>query len=139
MLSLDLDDERKLVIIKHIGDVTFASLAHGWLTLLHTKAFKDKGYNLLSDYRGAKFTFKLNELIVARKFMKDFKTVLKGKKVAVITDEPYITAISTLFEIYAYEDAELILKIFATEKAALKWVMDCHYRCNCKQNACVLR
>jgi len=139
MLSLDIDDDLKLVIHKHIGDVTPTSLANAWLTFMQTRAFKEMGYNLLSDYRDAKFTFILEELVTARGYLKRNRPILQGKKEAIITNEPYTTAVSALFERYAKEDAGLELRIFVTESAALRWIMDCHRSCHCSLNTCQLR
>lgn len=137
MVFLDIDNDRKLVIVRHIGEVTISSLTNAWLTFIYTKSFRELGFNLLSDCRGAKFIFRMNELGVARSFMKEYKTILQGKKAAMITDEPYTTAVGTLFERFAYEDARMVLKVFSTEGAALKWVMNCKFICLCSINNCV--
>lgn len=136
MTKYDINTELKLVIHKYKGDVTTHHLKNAWHTFMHLKSFTSEGYNLISDYSEGKFRIRLSELNVARAFLKRHRYMLQGKKEAVITKDPYTTAISSLFEQYAHEDAGMIVKVFSTKDAAFKWIMNCKYSCDCCQKNC---
>lgn len=136
MTKYDINQELKLVIHKYRGDVTPNHLKNAWHTFLHLKSFTSDGYNLLSDYSEAKFNLELHELDVARPFLKRHRYFLQGKKEAVVTNDPVTTAICSLFEQHAYEDAGMLVRVFTTKEAAFKWIMNCKYDCKCYQNNC---
>ncbi|MBU1369084.1 MAG: hypothetical protein KJ578_04020 [Bacteroidetes bacterium] len=136
MTKYDINTELKLVIHKYKGDVTAHHLKNAWLTFMHLKSFTVEGYNLISDYSEGKFRMHLNELNVARAFLKGHRYMLQGKKEAIISKDPYTTAIGSLFEQYALEDAGMIVKVFNTKDAAFRWIMHCKYSCGCYQKNC---
>jgi len=136
MTKYDINTELKLVIHKYKGDVTQNHLKNAWHTFMHLKSFTSEGYNLISDYSDGKFKLDLHDLDIARPFLKSHRHMLQGKKEAVITKDPFTTAICSLFEQYAYEDAGMVVKVFSTKDAAFRWLMNCKYSCGCNQKNC---
>ena len=55
-------------------------------------------------------------------YMKAIEPIVKGKKQALIVDDPYSVAGSMLFENKVYREVGFIVKVFSTEEAALKWL-----------------
>jgi hypothetical protein len=97
-------------------------LGAAWAEILQKDEFTKSGYNLLSDYRNADFDFSINETDVIWNFLESIKHILNGKRESVITDKPFTTAISMLFEKQLYSKMGFNIKIFSTEQAALNWV-----------------
>lgn len=54
--------------------------------------------------------------------MKNIEGVVRGKKQALIIDDPYSAAGSMIFESDVYKKVGFNVKIFSTEEAAIKWL-----------------
>jgi hypothetical protein len=81
-------------------------------------------YNLLSDYKACKFEIKLSQLSGIIEFLRAIENIVKGKKQALIVDNPYSVATSILFKNKVYKEIGFNVKVFSTEPAALKWLID---------------
>jgi hypothetical protein len=137
MLSLDIIDELDIVVHRYKDIVTARKLGGAWNALMKLEAFTEKGYDLISNYGKAKFDFRLEDLEVAKKFLRKYRMKLSGKKEAIITDNPYTTALCMLFKQHAQNEAGLQVRIFSTEQAAIKWIIQCAKPCYCSIEKCI--
>lgn len=94
-----------------------------WAELLKTNEFTTLKYNLLSNYRNADFDLSINETDSIREFLICLQPILKSKKASVITDTPFATTVSMLFEKETYAKIGFSVKIFSTKKEALRWLL----------------
>jgi len=139
MLSLDINHDIGIIIQKQSGEIKQRDLKNAWLTILEMKSFRFHGYDLLSDFRDGKLVSLTDEIKRAREFFTHNRETLNGKKEAIITSDPYTSAMCQLFERYAMECAGMQIRIFSTEKAALKWLINCKYSCHCNIENCRMR
>ncbi len=95
--SIDIDHEHKLIKYKHPGLIHSEDIEKAWGEFLTFKEFTDLKYNLFSDYRNGKFLIPIALLPEIIKFMKQIEAIVKGKKQALLVDEPYSVATSMLF------------------------------------------
>ena len=80
-------------------------------------------YNLLSDFRDGEFQIKIGYLYEAINFLQSIETIVRGKKQALIIEEPpYSVAISMLFMEMANKQVGFNVQLFTTEMEALKWL-----------------
>ncbi len=122
--SINIDHRRKLILYSHDGCLDTTSIGKAWNELLQIEEFIKGKYNLLSDYRNSKFcTNNKDEIEDIINFLDNIKHILKGKKQAIIVDNPLSTALSILFEEKATEKIGFIVKIFSTEEVAIRWLM----------------
>lgn len=122
--SFDIDHERKIVLYTHSGYLETSSIGMAWNELLHIEEFAQGCYNLLSDYRNSDFHLnKRDEIDSIVDFLYKIKHILKGKKQALIVDNPLNTALSILFEEKATKKIGFIVKVFSTKVEAIKWLL----------------
>lgn len=122
MYNLATDKNLKIIRYTHSGLISRKELGAAWTEILQKDEFTKSGYNLLSDYRNADFDFTVDETDVIWDFLESIKHILNGKRESVITDKPFTTAISMLFEKKLYSKMGFNIKIFSTEHAALHWL-----------------
>jgi len=122
--SISLDHELKLVKYKHPGIILAEDIEDAWKTFLSYKEFTEQKYNLFSDYRNGKFQIPVAAMGEIIKFMHNIESIVRGKKQALIVDEPYSVAASMLFEAKVKLEVGFDVQVFNTEGAALKWL--CH-------------
>jgi len=120
--SIIPDPELKIIKYTHSGLIYSHEIEKAWSVLLGMKEFVELNYNLLSDYRGGKFQMNISEVPEIVKFMSAIKNIVKGKKQALIVDDPYSVAGSMLFENKMFEEIGFIVKVFSTDEAALEWL-----------------
>jgi hypothetical protein len=120
--SFDIDESRKIIFYKHSGTLTHVEIGTAWRDLLQVKEFTELKYNLFSDYREAIYDMPadMTKEIVA--FLSTLKPILNDKKQAILIEDTYSTAISVLFQSRVVKEVGFIVKTFATEQAALKWL-----------------
>jgi hypothetical protein len=106
----------------HKGTIERDEIGEAWLELLKMEVFTKLKYNLLSDYRGGTFLFNASELDAIDSFLDSIKSILKGKKNAVIVDNPSDAAISFLFEHQKNKEIDFQVKTFSTESAAFRYL-----------------
>ncbi len=121
--SIKLDHEKKYIHYSHKGIIERKEIGEVWTQLLNMEEFTLGKYNLLSDYRGAQFNFTITETDVIEHFLESIKTVLHGKRNAVIVDKPQETAIAALFEYKTCNDIHFFVKTFSTEEAAIRFLI----------------
>jgi len=120
--SIIIDHELKIIRYTHYRLICALDIEKAWSIFLNMKEFTELNYNLLSDYRGGKFQMSVNVLPEIIKFIRVIENIVKGKKQALIVDDPYSVAGSMLFESKVIEEIGFIVKVFSTEVAALKWL-----------------
>jgi len=120
--TLRIDHDNKLIHYKHYGDITKEDIGLAWQELLKLDEFVQMQYNLLTDYREAKFLMKENEVGEITMFLSQLKPILNGKKQALLLSEPLSTALSMLFVGEVVKEVGFIVEVFSTMKAALRWI-----------------
>jgi len=121
--SIFIDKTLKIVRYKHCGLITSDAIEEAWAEFLKMPEFTQQQFNLLSDYRNGKFDIPIDFLPEIINFMRAIEDVVRGKKQALIVDEPYSVAASMLFETEVYLKVGFKVKVFSTEKSALKWLL----------------
>ncbi|MFB6318812.1 hypothetical protein [Saccharicrinis sp. FJH54] len=122
MHHITTDHKRKIIIYKHYGTINLGDLQSAWLEILNINMFSQGDYNLLADYRNAKFNFEFKETNVVLDFLLTIKDILKGKKEAVIVDNPQSTVMSMLVKKEIQKIPEFRVEIFSTSNAAYNWL-----------------
>lgn len=117
-----INHDKKYIHYSHSGLVERSEIGQAWGELLNLEEFSKLKYNLLSDYRGAKFNFTASETNVIENFLLSIKPILDGKRNAVIVDKPSETVISLLFEAKMASKINFQIKTFYTEEAAVSFL-----------------
>lgn len=121
--TLTIDHDLRIIRYKHFGLISHhEEIGAVWKQLLEMEEFTSKGYNLLSDYREAKFVFPpkvMNEII---DFLRHLEPILRGKKQSLLMKDPASTAYSILFEAAVYTAIGFSVQVFSTEEKALSFV-----------------
>lgn len=120
--SISINHELKIIRYKHSGLIDAGDIGKAWKEFLTIKEFTILKYNLLSDYRNGKFQIAIRYLPEIIDFMRAIENVVRGKKQALIVDEPYSVAASMLFEAEVNLQVGFKVEVFTTETAALKWL-----------------
>lgn len=120
--SITIDHENKLIRYQHSGRLQVEDIGKAWDEFVKIKEFTHKGYHLLSDYSHARFVFDTEEIETIINILEQMP-FLNQKKQALIIDDPYSTAGSLLFENDIYKRSGFNVKVFATKKAALSWII----------------
>jgi len=120
--SINIDHDLKIIRYKHSGVIAAEDIGQAWQEFLSLDEFTQEKYNLLSDYRNAKFDFSYRKISEIVNFMVNIKDIVKGKRQALIVDDPHATAGSMLFEASVYKEVGFIIQVFTTENAALRWL-----------------
>lgn len=120
--TIEIDHELKIIRYKHSGEIIGADIGEAWKEFLNMREFVELKYNLLSDYRNAKFNenFAFANWVV--NFMINIKDIVAGKKQALVVDDPYSTALSVLFVDEVKQKVGFIVEVFSTKEAALTWL-----------------
>ena len=79
--------------------------------------------NVIIDCRGASFDIKANEIDYTQEAVNNALNKYERIKEAILVDKPYETAIATLFKNYNSDLKSYSFKIFSTEEAAKKWLI----------------
>ena len=122
--TIDLDHELRIVKYRHAGNISAEDIEAAWGDFLAKKEFTQLNYNLLSDYRDSVLHIPLSHLPEIIKFMRAIEHVVRGKKQALILNDSYSVAGSTLFKDKVYKEIGFKVRIFATEAAALDWLLE---------------
>lgn len=120
--TINIDHKLRIIKYTHSGPIKAEDIGEVWEQLLTMEEFTQSGYNLFSDYRDADFKIPLNFLPDLMKFMRGIKDIVKGKKQALIVENPYDVAISMIFENEVNKEIEFNVRVFATEASALQWL-----------------
>lgn len=122
--TINCIDELKIIKHKITGVLDKTNLGDAWKKIVTLKEFYKDGYNILSDYRDSIFKFSLEETTILDNLIEEHKTLLDGKKGAVIVNVPIYTAISVMIKEKFNKVPNYQAKIFSTEEAAIKWLLE---------------
>ena len=120
--TISINHELKLIEYKHSGIIYAEDIGEAWKEFLALQEFTNLKYNLLSDYRNGKFQFKpviINEIV---DYMKKIEMIVRGKKQALIVDDPLSVAESILFQNDVHKQVGFNVCVFSTEDSALRWL-----------------
>lgn len=120
--TLDIDHNSKIIQYRHTGSIKIEQLGEVWDILLTTKEFTEDKYDLLSDFRNSRFDMELSTADEIVQILKTIEPIIRGKKQALILDDPYSTAGSIIFRDKIIEETGFLVKIFCTEDAAIEWL-----------------
>lgn len=120
--TITVEHELRIIRYTHSGLIKAADIGEVWQQLLAMKEFTQLNYNLFSDYRNGDFQIPLVFLPYLIEFMRTIESIVKGKKQALILDDPRNGAISMLFENKVYHEIGFNVKVFTTEASALRWL-----------------
>ncbi len=120
--SISIDHNLKLIRYRHSGVIYAEDIEKAWFEFLAVEEFTVSKYNLFSDYRGGKFEIPVEFLPEIMVFMQKIENIVRGKKQALVVDEPYSVAASMLFESEANAKVGFNVQVFSTEDAAMKWL-----------------
>ncbi len=121
--TIKINHDKKYISYSHSGLIERKEIGEVWIQLINMKEFRQEKYNLLSDFRGAKFDFCAKELSVIELFLDSIRIILDGKRNAVIVDTPYETVISMLFENSLSKKMNFHVKTFSTLDSAIDFLM----------------
>ncbi len=119
---IQIDHESRIIRYRHSGIIFPEDIENAWSEFLSLKEFTVLKYHLLSDYREGHFQMSFRELPNVIDFMRPIENVVRGKKQALIVDNPHGVAGSILFIDDVYREVGFIVKVFSTESAALNWL-----------------
>ncbi|MCU4164975.1 hypothetical protein [Carboxylicivirga caseinilyticus] len=120
--SISIDHKHKIIRYKHSGIIQSEDIEEAWAKFLKMPEFTQMNYDLLSDYRHGRFNIVQSQLVHIIEFLQAVEPIIKGKKQALIVDDPYSVAASMIFVKEVYEKLGFIVKVFATEEAAFNWI-----------------
>lgn len=121
--TISVDDNMKIIRYKHTGIIKAEEVESAWYEFLKLREFTELRYNLLSDYRGARFDIPLVFADAIVDFMRNIESVVRGKKQSLIVDDPYSTAASMLFEGKVNLEVGFLVRVFSTEEPAIEWLI----------------
>ncbi|HPG33715.1 MAG: STAS/SEC14 domain-containing protein [Lentimicrobiaceae bacterium] len=121
--TISVDDKLKIIRYRHTGNIPRKELGEAWTEILNIDEFTQQEFHLLADYRGATFNFSIDETKAIDQFLIAHKALLKGKKEALIVDNPFTTVVAILFEDKLYAQTGFEIKAFSTEHAAIRWLI----------------
>ncbi len=120
--SISIDHESKIIRYKQSGSIKMEDMRGAWNEFIKMQEFTKLKYNLLSDLRGGKFQISIERVKDIIEFVRRYENIVKGKKQAIIVDDPYSSAASMLFKIDVYNEVGYNVQLFSTETAALEWL-----------------
>ncbi len=121
--SISIDHKLRIIRYTHSGLIKGDDIGEAWNEFLKMEEFTQLNYNLFSDYRNGKFQMSLESIPEIVGFLRAFENILRGKKQALIVDEPYSVAVSMLFEDKINKEIGFDVQVFSTEKSALSWLL----------------
>ncbi len=122
--SIKIDHDNKYIHYSHQGKISRKEIGDAWIELLNMTEFSKEKYNLLSDYRNGIFDFNIENIGAIEEFLKANQDILKGKKNAVIVDNPNETVIAMMFENNMQIKINYAVKTFSTLNAAIKYLIE---------------
>lgn len=120
--TININNKLKLIEYKHSGIIYSEDIGEVWNEFLALHEFTKLKYNLLSDYRNGKFQFQPELVTEIVNYMEKIEMIVRGKKQALIVDDPLSVAASMLFENNVYKKVGFNVQVFTTENAALRWL-----------------
>lgn len=120
--SIELNHEFQFIRYSHSGEIERKEIGEAWREIIELKEFTQLGYNLLTDYRGGVFFISIDEISLVDDFPGKIKHLLKGKRNAVIVDNPNEHVLSMLVGMDKDIAMNYYVDLFSTEEAALNYL-----------------
>lgn len=122
-LSIKLDHDLKIVKYTHRGVIELDDIGMAWQQFLAMREFTEMKYNLFSDYRGSKFNFPSEKVKEVVGYLSHLEHILRGKKQALVVDNPTNTAISMLLENDVNKRISFAVRVFTEDTNAIDWLI----------------
>lgn len=120
--SIQINNSTKVINCKHEGVLSIDDIITAWNEILGLDEFKYNGYNLISDYTEAEFEFGIEETEKIDKYLDSIKYITKGKKSAVVVDDPKSIVLPLIYQKKAEKELDFYLRTFTTYEAAKLFV-----------------
>ena len=120
--TIQLEHNTKIVKYVHKGTLDKSDIGEAWHKFLVIPEFTSKEFNLLSNYSEAKFDLCLEDIDLVCGFLGELEHILRGKKQAIVINDPLSTALTMLFENKIYEQIGFNVGVFSTEEVAREWL-----------------
>lgn len=122
--SVKIDNHLKIIRYKHYGVIERSELGEAWDQLINIKEFTDDHYNLLFDYTECQFSITTDDFKEIEDFLKSITHLIRGKKQAVIVDNPKTTAVSLIIRSKVNQATGFHIEVFSTRDAAITWLKE---------------
>lgn len=109
---------------RHTGLIQRDDVGDAWREMLNEKDFTVNGFDILTDYSGGEFAFSIEHTEVIDEFLYSIRHILKGKRQAVVADNPFSTALSMLYASKLYDEIGFSIEVFSTREAAVRWLIN---------------
>ncbi len=119
---IQIDHDLKVIRYQHSGIIYSEDIEQAWGEFLNLQEFTQLKYHLLSDYRKGQFHMSFRDLPSIIEFMRPIENIVRGKKQALIVDNPNDVAGSILFMNNVYKEVGFNIQVFSTENAAINWL-----------------
>ncbi len=120
--TLTCDHAHRYILYTHSGSLNADSIGLTWVELLNMPEFVENRYNLLTDYSGAVYGGVIEDLERISEHLSQYKSILQGKKQAIIFNDPYSTALTVLFNSIVEKNIGFIVEVFSTREHAIDWL-----------------
>jgi len=120
--TINIDHKLRIIKYTHSGSIKAEDIGGVWEQFLTMKEFTQLKYNLFSDYSNGTFQIPHSFLPELMEFMHSIKEIVRGKKQALIVNDPHNVATSMIFESKANKEVGFIVKVFTTQTSALRWL-----------------
>ena len=121
--SIIIDQELKIIRYTHSGLILAEDIEEAWSDLLKIEEFTQLKYNLLSDYSEGVFQIHPSALPYIIEFMHSVEYIVRGKKQALMVNDPYSVAASIIFLERVGKEIGFKVQVFSTETHALGWLL----------------
>ncbi|MFO8086790.1 MAG: STAS/SEC14 domain-containing protein [Bacteroidales bacterium] len=120
--SIKIDHQFNIIRYKHYGTIERSELGEAWNQLINIREFANGQFDLLSDYSGCQFNITVGDLKVIEDFLKSITHITRGKKQAIIVDNPKTTAVSIIIGSKIGQETGFHAEIFSTQDTAINWL-----------------
>lgn len=120
--NITIDHNNKLFIYRHTGIISKEDIGVAWQELLQKEEFTMGKYNMLTDYRDAKYNMATGDIDEMTRFLKNLKGILFKKKQALVVKDKVTTAFSMLFESMVVSEVGFEVQVFSSIDSAKKWL-----------------
>lgn len=113
------NEDSKIFYKYYIGNISFEDIQNSWNHIISNQLMPTESIGIIIDYRDATLQMEPKEHSKITKLYRDNIETFRGKKIAIITEDPKDIVIPMLVRI---KDDGYSSKPFSTEKAAVSWI-----------------
>ncbi len=114
------DPEKRILFKKHLGNVTMEQIFSSWDEAIRDNLIPSDTKGFVVDVRKAHYGIELAKVKTITRYFDSHPDIFSGKKMAVVVTSPEEIVLPVLIE---YTPKSYSLKPFATETAALMWIL----------------